>query len=507
MEMKGITKIYDNGVLANDKVDITLHTAEIHAIAGENGAGKSTIMKILYGLERKDGGSILLEGKPVEIRSPKDAMRLGIGMVHQHFMLVNQLPVYQNIFLGHEITKRGFLNREEMVNFTQKLGEKYGMRVDSYALCSELPVGMAQKVEILKALSRGTKILILDEPTAVLTPQETQELFEQLRLLKKDGCTVVIITHKLKEILTLCDRITVMRSGKTVGEYCVEGMDEATLSRLMVGRDVQLEIQKQPQKAQEAVLTVKDLCVQGRNGKWAANHINFSVKRGEILCLAGIEGNGQREVVRSITGLNPRYTGSICLLGKDIRGWPIQRIRKTGLAHIPEDRLASGVNPEASILDNLISVDFRENSKLGLIPYKKYAARASRQLKSFHIKASSYRQKVSMLSGGNMQKVVAAREIETDPQLLVADQPTRGVDIGAMELIHQRLLALRDQSRGVLLISADLREVMGLSDRILVFHEGSIIAQITDVEHLSEEQLGRYMLGIDKMEGGDLDEA
>jgi len=501
LEMIGITKVYGNGAVANDKVDISFDAAEIHAVAGENGAGKSTVMKVLYGLEKKDSGLIRINGKDVSITSPDDAMRLGIGMVHQHFMLVNELPVYQNIFLGHEPTRNGLLDKGRMVSETLKLSELYGMDVDPYAKCASLPVSAAQKVEILKALSRSAKLLILDEPTAVLTPQETKELFLQLKLLREKGSTIVLITHKLKEILELCDRVTVMRAGRSLGVHKTAGLSEAGLSRLMIGRVLEPEREKRGLQTGETVLEVRGLYVKGAGGKPKVDNVSFTVKKGEILCLAGVEGNGQREVIRSVTGLSKDYTGSIKLCGRDIRRLKAGGIRSLGLSHIPEDRQASGSNAEADILDNLISVSFRKNSILGFIRYRRLRKKADEQIKSYKIIARSRKQKLGMLSGGNMQKVVVAREMEENPRLLVADQPTRGVDVGAMEFIHRKLTGLRDDYGAVLLLSADLDEVFRLSDRILVFHEGRITAEVTDVGSTTAEQLGRYMLGIDRTAG------
>ena len=500
LEMTGITRIYDNGILANDCVDISLDEREIHAIAGENGAGKSTVMKVLYGLETCDGGETRIRGEKADIRAPKDAMALGIGMVQQHFMLVNELTVYENIFLGQEIRRHGVLDRSAMIEKTRALGELYGMPVDPEKKCGELTVGMAQRVEILKVLARGAEILILDEPTAVLTPQETAQLFDQLRLLRENGHTCVIITHKLREITELCDRVTVMRAGKTVGTYRVAEVDENEISRLMVGRDVQLTLKKPPAKPGQTVLTVSGLHVAAPSGRPALNDVGFTVRAGEIVCLAGVEGNGQSEVVQCITGLRKNYDGSVVFSGQDLAPLDIKHIRKLGVAHIPEDRMARGVNPSADILDNLISVKIDRSTRAGFVRYHELGELADIQTEHYQIRAAGNRQRIDMLSGGNIQKVVVAREMEENPELLVADQPTRGVDVGAMELIHNRLLDLRSAGSAVLLISSDMSEVFNLADRILVFHEGEITAEITDVKSLSEEQLGRYMLGLERME-------
>jgi simple sugar transport system ATP-binding protein len=347
----------------------------------------------------------------------------------------------------------------------------------------------------------------LDEPTAVLTPQETSELFDQLRRLRAEGCAVVIITHKLREIFALCDRVTILRAGRNAGVRSISATNENELMRLMIGRDVRFAVGQSPSKPGGKALEIRHITVRGVGGKPKVNDVSFTLKQGEILCLAGVEGNGQRETARCVTGAVRRYSGSVALGGQDIRGASVRKIRALGLAHIPEDRLTSGVNLQASITDNLIALRYERESRLGYMPPKKLVRRADSQMRAFHIKADSCRQRISMLSGGNMQKVVVAREMDVRPAVLVADQPTRGVDIGAMEFIHQKLLTLRDEGGAVLLISADLAEVMALSDRILVFHEGRINAEITHVNTLTEEQLGRYMLGIDRMETSTYEEA
>ncbi len=498
--MRGITMRYPNGVLANDNVDFSLREGEIHAIAGENGAGKSTIMKILCGAQTPTSGEIFLRGEKVEIDSPKTATALGIGMVYQHFMLVNEFPVYQNVFLGVErCSKGGVLNKEEMIRETRALSEKYHMQVDPEALCGSLPVGVAQKVEILKVLARGSRLLVLDEPTAVLTPQETRQLFEQLQKMREDNCTIVIITHKLKEITALCDRVTVLRQGKNMGTYPVSDVTEEDISRLMVGNDVALTLKKAPARPGETLVWVKDLTVPGAGGKNKVNHVSFRVRRGEILCLAGVEGNGQHQVAECLTAANKRYSGEIRVMGRDIARADIRAVRALGLSHIPEDRMTFGTDQKASILENLISIRAERDSTLGFIPYAALRKRGERQLKDYAVR-SSLRDSISSLSGGNMQKVVIARELEEDPDIVVADQPTRGVDIGAIAFIHKRLVEMRDKGSAIVLVSADMAEVFNLADRILVFHDGEISAEITEVNHTTEEQLGRYMLGLERTE-------
>ena len=499
IEMVGITKVYPSGVVANDSASLSINKGEIHAVAGENGAGKSTIMKVLYGAERADG-DIFIDGKKVEITSPKAANALGIGMVYQHFMLVNQFPAYENIFFGIEKTNRfGVLKKNEMREKAQELCDTYDMPIDLDEPCGDMSVSNAQKVEILKVLARGANILILDEPTAVLTPQETEQLFRQLRLLKEDGYTVIIITHKLKEIKELCDRITIMRAGKTVGTYRVADITEAEISRLMVGRDVAVDTPKKPCAAGDVVLEVRNLSVKGKGDKLAVSDVSFFARRGEILCMAGVEGNGQQEVVSAVTGLLSSYTGDILIEGKNIRKKSIRKIRNLGLVHIPEDRLKTGCDAKSSIRDNMISLDYYKNTVLGFLKFRKLNARCIDGIKAYEVKGGLHH-RMSSLSGGNMQKVIVARELENDPVLVIADQPTRGVDIGAIEAIHKKLVGIRDEGKAVVLISADLAEVFRLSDRIIVFHEGRITADIRDVSSVDEIKLGRYMLGLEMME-------
>lgn len=500
LEMKDITKIYPNGVAANEGACFSLAEGEIHAVAGENGAGKSTLMKMLSGAEKPTSGEIFFRGERVNFRSAKDAQALGIGMVWQHFMLVNEFPVYRNIFLGCEdCGKLGFLREKKMRVAAEELAGKYDMAVDIRAKCGDLPVGQAQKVEILKVLARGAKVLILDEPTAVLTPQETEELFRQLLLLKEDGCSIVIITHKLREIKRLCDRVTVMRAGRTLGTYDVSEVTEEDISRLMVGSSVKTEPDKLPFSPGEEVANVSDLHISGRGGKEAVSGVFFAVHRGEILGLAGVEGNGQKEAAEVLCGLIRKYRGLVTVEGQELAGRSVRRIRALGVAHIPEDRLRTGCDPDGSIFDNLIALCCDSESRLGFLREKRLKARVKEVIGRYSVKGTPG-QKMCSLSGGNMQKVIVARELEASPVLLVADQPTRGVDIGSIAFIHQKLTELRDRGGAVLLVSADMSEMFALSDRILVFHGGEIVAEITDVQGTSEEQLGRYMLGIDRME-------
>ena len=500
LQMSHITKIYPNGVMANEDVDFSVRTGEIHALMGENGAGKSTLMNILYGEHQPESGEIRLRGEAVRIGSPKEAIGLGIGMVHQHFMLVPSMTVAQNIFLGMEPKKNGFVDKKEMLKEAEALAEKYNFKINCKARIADIPVGMKQKVEILKALARGAKILILDEPTAVLTPQETQELFRELMAFKDKGHTIIFISHKLKEIRQICDRITIMKSGRSIGTYDMEGMDEQQISRLMVGRDVVKAVDKTPAKPGETVLSVKNLSCVNEDGKHAVKNISLKVRRGEILGIAGVEGNGQAEFIESITGMRRDYQGSVSICGTDIRGRNILEIRHTGVSHIPEDRMTVGVAVDASISDNLIADKLGE-PLIGNGPFlskRKIRALSEDLVQKFQIKCKSPAQEVGMLSGGNMQKVVVAREFSGNPKLMVADQPSRGVDVGAMEFIHKKLVEIRDSGAAVLLVSADLNEVMELSDSLAVFYGGEVAAYFENSKDVTEEELGYYMLGIKK---------
>lgn len=497
LSMKNITKRYGNGVLANEDASFSLREGEIHAIAGENGAGKSTLMKILFGAEQPTSGVIELRGKPVKLTSPKVATGLGIGMVYQHFMLVDELPVYLNVFLGVEKRKGLLLDKQAMIEATRVLSKTYNMPVDPEALCGDLPVGVRQRVEILKVLARGAKIIILDEPTAVLTPQETEQLFKQLRILRDANHTIVIITHKLKEMKELCDRITIMRQGKTMGVVNVCDVTEQQISELMVGGTVRLKVDKADVQPGEVIAEMKAVTVPGA-GKPKLDAVSLTARAGEILCLAGVEGNGQQQAIECLTG-QIAYQGSVTVLGEEVRGKSIRKIRDLGMAHIPEDRMTMGTDQKASLHENLISVDFDRNTVFGFLKDKLLKARSEQQLKDFLVKGER-QTPISMLSGGNMQKVVVARELTKGAKLIIANQPTRGVDVGAIAFIHEKLVELRDQGCGIILLSADMSEVFSLADRIIVFHEGHIAAEITDVANCTEQQLGRYMLGIDRME-------
>lgn len=500
LSMNKITKVYPNGIVANDRVDFSIRKGEIHALVGENGAGKSTLMKILFGLEHAEEGELTLNGKRIEIPSPNAAIDLGIGMVHQHFMLVPSLTVAENMVLGSEPKTGLYVNIKKAEADTVKLSKKYNLLVDPSAKVRDLPVGIKQKVEILKALYRGAEILILDEPTAVLTPQETKELFEELHLLKEQGNTIIFISHKLHEIKELCDRLTIMRNGKSQGVFDVSDVSETDISRLMVGRDVILTVEKQDAQPKGIFLKIDNLTVVNDFGKKAVNNISFSVRKGEILGVAGVEGNGQGELVEIITGLKKINFGDVSINNKSIKPLSIKEIRNLGTCHIPEDRMTYGVADSLDIEQNLLADKHDSPEFTGKILNKPKVIRENslKLIKEYQIKCGSPLTEVKMLSGGNIQKVVVAREFSSDPQLIIADQPTRGIDVGATEFIRKRLVELRDDGCAVLLVSADLNEVLELSDSLIVLYGGEITAYIEDTKLLSEEELGLYMLGINR---------
>lgn len=509
LEMKDIVKIYPNGVVANDQVSLSVNKGEIHALVGENGAGKTTLMKILFGLEHPDEGRILYKGQPLRISSPLAAIRQGIGMVHQHFMLAPSLTVAENMVLGVEPRKGLQFDWRQATQITQQLADKYKLDVEPLAKIEDIPIGMRQKVEILKALLRGAELLVLDEPTAVLTPQETQELFDALGRLKDQGHTMIFISHKLKEVKAISDRITVMRGGKLIGVRNTKDVSEADISRLMVGRDVSLKVDKAPARPSHAVLEVKNVGCQLTDGKQALKQVSFKVRSGEIVGIAGVEGNGQRELVEILTGLRQAEHGSVTVNGVDISSASPKQIRNLRVCHIPEDRMSHGIAGEASIEENLISDRYAQPAYSGRLLTNTKAIRelTVKLIKEFDIRTSSPKTQAKMLSGGNIQKVVVAREFSSQPELVIANQPTRGVDVGAIEFIHQRLVATCRDGAGVLLISADLNEVMSVSDRLLVMYNGEIVASFADASQVTEEQLGLYMLGVKRQDEAELREA
>jgi len=499
VEAQDIVKIYPNGVLANDRVTLSVEQGEIHALVGENGAGKSTLMKILYGLEPPTSGEIRVRGTPVTIVNPHRAIELGIGMVHQNFMLVNSFTIAENIVLGMETTqRRGIsLDRRKAISDTRTLSETYGLVVDPTARVDTVPVGMRQRVEILKALYRGAEILILDEPTAVLTPRETQDLFTAIRNLVNEGKTVIFITHKLREVKEISDRVTVMRDARNVGTVMTKETDEHQLARMMVGREVFMVVDRPPVKRGEAVLEVHNLTYANEAGRSVVNNVSFNVYASEILGIAGVEGNGQTELVEVLTGLRPATTGEARVDGQLTLNAGPRKVREAKVAHIPEDRLTNGVATLASINDNLIIDRYYRQpfARNMLLDLKAVGDNGSRLIRDFNIMTPGGDVPVASLSGGNMQKVVLAREFSSQPRLLIAAQPTRGVDIGAIEFIHQQLVDKRTEGLAILLVSADLQEVMKLSDRIMVMYNGEIVAIFPNTPDLTEEKLGLYMLG------------
>jgi ABC-type uncharacterized transport system ATPase subunit len=497
-----IVKIYPNGVLANDHVSLSVEQGEIHALVGENGAGKSTLMKVLYGLEEPTSGAIHLRDRTVEIPNPLVAIDLGIGMVHQNFMLVDSFSIAENIALGHEAAALGglALNRQKAIQDTEILSQQYGLYVEPTARVDTVPVGMRQRVEILKALYRGAEILILDEPTAVLTPRETQDLFTAIRNLVNEGKTVIFITHKLREVMEISDRVTVMRDARTVGTVHTADTNEAELARMMVGREVFMVVDKPQVTRGKPVLKVNNLTYINETGRTLLHNATFTTYEAEILGIAGVEGNGQTELIEVLTGLRPATGGEALVDGVAVLGHGPRKVREAHVAHIPEDRLTNGVAVLASIGDNLI-VDryYRQPfTKLSLLDPQEIQSNSASLIEQFNILATSGDLPVNSLSGGNMQKVVLARELSSSPRLLIAAQPTRGVDIGAIEYIHQQLVDQRTNGLSILLISADLQEVMKLSDRIMVMYNGEIVGIFPNTPDLTEETLGLYMLGAER---------
>jgi len=506
VDMRQIDKVYPNGVIANNKVDFTLREGEIHALMGENGAGKTTLMKILFGIEQASAGEIYLNGEQVSITSPIKAINMGIGMVHQHFMLVPSLTVTENIILGMEPKSKGLINYAEAKRKVSEVMERYNFVVDPNARIKDLSVGKKQKVEILKALYRGAKILILDEPTAVLTPQETDELFAELKGLSKSGHSIVFISHKINEIKAICEKISIMRLGRMVDVQNVKDMTAQQISTAMVGRDVITKIDKAPLKEGAVVVEVSNLIYKNDEDKEVVKNISMKIKGGKILGIAGVEGNGQREFIDCLTGLSHGYSGEIKMNGETIKDKSIKQIRRLGLAHIPEDRMKYGAALHENIADNLISdrYDSKEYNSGFLQKTAKITENAKAMIEQFQIVTDSEKTEARMLSGGNIQKVVAAREMTSELEILVADQPTRGIDVGAATFVHKMLVKLRDEGKAVLLVSADMNEVMELSDSLAVFYEGEISGYFEDACSVTEEELGLYMLGLKKMSEDEL---
>ncbi len=494
LEMRGVRKEFP-GTVANDDVSLDVRRGEVHALLGENGAGKSTLMNILYGLYRPDAGEILLNGRRVEFASARDAIGAGIGMVHQHFMLIPVMTVAENIVLGVEPRHNLLLDERTAEKRVRELSERFSLAVDPSALVSDITVGQEQRVEILKALYRGADILILDEPTAVLTPQEAQELFEIIRSLQADGKSIIFISHKLNEVLEIADRITVLRRGKKIETVPREGATEASLARAMVGRDVLLRVEKAPPQAGDVLLSIKDLHVRDDRGIEKVRGISFDVRAGEIVGLAGVDGNGQTELIDAITGLMKTESGTIEVAGRALRDASAREMLDAGVGHIPEDRQRRGLVLEFSIAENIALHDYAKapSARWGWLFPKRLLARAGSLIREFDVRGGGPLAPAGALSGGNQQKVVVAREISRDPKVLIAAQPTRGLDVGAIEYLHRRIVTERDEGRAVLLVSLELEEIFSLSDRILVIYEGEIVGEHTG--DVSEQEIGLEMLG------------
>jgi len=496
LELRGITKRYP-GIVANDHVDFDLREGEVHALLGENGAGKSTLMNVLYGLTKADEGETIVRGRPVSFSSARDAIAAGIGMVHQHFMLIPVMTVAENIVLGVEPSRNGvLLDEADAERRVAELSRQFGLAVEPGALVSTISVGQQQRVEILKALYRGAEILVLDEPTAVLTPQEAAELFEIVRSLKADGKSVVFISHKLNEVLEVADRITVLRRGRRIDTVPREGATEEGLARMMVGREVLLRVDKAPPAPAEVALEVEDLHVRDDRGLEKVRGVSFSVRRGEIVGIAGVDGNGQTELVEAITGLRAPESGRIAVAGATLHGRvTARRMLDAGVGHIPEDRQRRGLVLEFTIAENLALHDYHRppDSRRGWLFPARLLERAARLIAEFDIRGGGPLTPARALSGGNQQKVVVAREVARNPAVLVAAQPTRGLDVGAIEYVHRRLLAERDTGHAILLVSLELDEVLSLADRILVLYEGRIVGE--HAAGASEAEVGFEMLG------------
>ncbi|MBA2348561.1 MAG: ABC transporter ATP-binding protein [Solirubrobacterales bacterium] len=494
LELRGITKRF-GALKANDAIDFELRRGEIHALLGENGAGKSTLMNVVYGIHQPDAGEILVDGVPVVPKNPRAAMRVGIGMVFQHFMLIPVMTVAENFVLGAEPrTGARLLDEKAATSRVRALSERYGLAVDPHAKVADISVGQQQRVEILRALDRGAQVLVLDEPTAVLTAQETRELFKVLTTLREQGTSIVFISHKLKEILEISDRVTVLRRGRSVGTVVTSEVDEAGLANLMVGREVLLRVEKEaaPRGGGEGLL-VSELVVKDDRGLSAVDGASFAVRGGEIVAIAGIDGNGQSELIEAITGLRRVERGTIHVGGRDVTACGAREMLDAGVAHIAEDRQRRGLVLDFTLAENLALREYRAESRFGLLSPKRFVERARKLLAEYDVRGGAPETKARALSGGNQQKVVIAREIDGNPELLVAAQPTRGLDVGAIEFVHRRLVAERDAGRAVLLVSFELEEVFSLADRILVLFEGRITGELPPT--VTEEEIGLRMAG------------
>ncbi|HHK7724687.1 TPA: ABC transporter ATP-binding protein [Streptococcus pneumoniae] len=495
IEMRDITKVF-GGFVANDKINLHLRKGEIHALLGENGAGKSTLMNMLAGLLEPTSGEIAVNGQVVNLDSPSKAASLGIGMVHQHFMLVEAFTVAENIILGSELTKNGVLDIAGASKEIKALSERYGLAVDPSAKVADISVGAQQRVEILKTLYRGADILIFDEPTAVLTPSEIDELMAIMKNLVKEGKSIILITHKLDEIRAVSDRVTVIRRGKSIETVEIAGATNADLAEMMVGRSVSFKTEKQASKPKEVVLSIKDLVVNENRGVPAVKNLSLDVRAGEIVGIAGIDGNGQSELIQAITGLRKVESGSIELKGDSIVGLHPRQITELSVGHVPEDRHRDGLILEMMISENIaLQTYYKEpHSKNGILNYSNITSYAKKMMEEFDVRAASELVPAAALSGGNQQKAIIAREIDRDPDLLIVSQPTRGLDVGAIEYIHKRLIEERDNGKAVLVVSFELDEILNVSDRIAVIHDGKIQG-IVSPETTNKQELGVLMAG------------
>jgi ABC-type uncharacterized transport system ATPase subunit len=495
LEMRGIRKEFP-GVVANDDVSFDVRRGEVHALLGENGAGKSTLMNILYGLYHPDGGEIRLNGKPVSFSSARDAIDAGIGMVHQHFMLIPVMTVAENVVLGTEPVRSGvFLDESAAERRVADMARTLHCAVDPKALVEDISVGQQQRVEIMKALYRNADLLILDEPTAVLTPQEASDLFEILQTLRREGISIIFISHKLNEVLEIADRITVLRRGKAIETVPRAGATEASLARAMVGRDVLLRVEKEPAQPGDVLLRVEDLHVRDDREIEKVRSVSFDVRAGEIVGIAGVDGNGQTELIDALTGLRRIESGTVSIAGRELSHPDARSALDAGIGHIPEDRQRRGLVLEYSIAENVALHDYAKSptARLGWLFPRRMVERARTLIREFDVRGGGPNTRAGGLSGGNQQKLVAAREIDRDPKVLIAAQPTRGLDVGAIEYLHRRLVTERDEGRAILLVSLELDEILSLSDRVLVMYEGEIVGVHTG--EVSEEEIGLEMLG------------
>ncbi|KML29586.1 ABC transporter ATP-binding protein [Priestia aryabhattai] len=502
IEMLDIRKEFP-GIVANDNITLQVKKGEIHALLGENGAGKSTLMNVLFGLYQPEKGQIRVNGQEVKITDPNVANDLGIGMVHQHFMLVQNFTVTENIILGNEPTRTGKINIKKAAQDIQELSNQYGLSVDPYAKIQDISVGMQQRVEILKTLYRGADILIFDEPTAALTPQEITELIQIMKKLIQEGKSIILITHKLKEIMSVCDRCTIIRKGVGVGTVNVRETNPDELAALMVGREVHFKTEKKTATPKEAVLTIKELVVEDSRGVEAVSSLDLSVRAGEIVGIAGVDGNGQTELIEAITGLRKIKSGSVTLKNQELSTLSTRKITESGVGHIPQDRHKHGLVLDYTIGENIGLQTYYQKpmSKSGILNYKELYKKAKELIAEYDVRTPSEYTQARSLSGGNQQKAIIAREVDRSPELLIAAQPTRGLDVGAIEFIHKKLIEERDKGRAVLLVSLELDEVMNLSDRIAVIYEGKIV-DIVDPKETNEQELGLLMAGGTREKAG-----